>query len=152
MICVRTNRGSHAHHYTQDAGSHRCLLHDMPVQATMQYAVELDLHPHSARLESTACSGREEQAKAMRALEDLQRSLETKEAKLSELKTTSSVLNMKANYDRVIAELAAEKDELAKEMADVNQVTTLPWLEEHQSDLHLQIFCEQLRFVSAAND
>ena len=57
-----------------------------------------------------------------RELEGLQQRLEAKEASLAQLQSSSAVLALKANYDRVVAELAAERDSLQKERLHLTQV------------------------------
>ena len=56
-------------------------------------------------------------------LAGLQERLEAREASLAQLKTSSgSVSALKASYDRVVGELAAERDSLQKERLQLMQV------------------------------
>ena len=64
---------------------------------------------------------RVEQERVARELQGLQERLEAKEASLAQLQTSSAVLALKANYDRVIADLASERDGLQKERLQLTQ-------------------------------
>ena len=57
-----------------------------------------------------------------RELDGLQQRLEAKEASLAQLQSSSAVLALKANYDRVVSELATERDSLQKERMHLTQV------------------------------
>ena len=65
---------------------------------------------------------RVEQERVARELDGLQQRLEAKEASLAQLQSSSAVLALKANYDRVVSELATERDSLQKERMHLTQV------------------------------
>ena len=75
--------------------------------------------------QSTCHACRAEQARAMRELEDLQAALEAREAQMAAIQSSSSALALKQSYDRVVAELAQERDELQKERTQLLQVLWL---------------------------
>ena len=59
----------------------------------------------------------------MRELEGLQKELEAREAQVAAIQSsTSSVLALKASYDRALADLAVERDQLQKERTQLLQV------------------------------
>ena len=69
---------------------------------------------------------RVEQERVAQELAGLQERLEAREASLQQLQTTSGgVLALKANYDRVVGELAAERDTLQRERLQLMQVLPL---------------------------
>lgn len=65
---------------------------------------------------------RAEQARALRELEGLQRALEAREAQMAAIQSSSSVLAIKASYERLVSELAVERDELQRERQQLLQV------------------------------
>ena len=67
-----------------------------------------------------------EQARALRELEELQRALEAREAQMEAIQSSSSVLALKKSYDRMVADLAVERDELQKERTQLLQVALHP--------------------------
>ena len=68
---------------------------------------------------------RVEQERVAQELAGLQERLEARQASLQQLQSSSGgVLALKANYDRVVGELAAERDGLQRERLQLMQVRT----------------------------
>jgi hypothetical protein len=69
-----------------------------------------------------------EQKRVQAELEGLQRTLEAKEAQMARMMGgRGQIAAMKQHYDRILADLQSERDDLARERSELVQVPPLAW-------------------------